>query len=427
MNVIEYGLGDQRRAEVYINRLLCYLLDPERPHGMESDFLRAFLDALPAECGFDEDTYDLSQVRVNEQVPIHPDEEEDRSPGYADLVLDVPNEWLLLIELKFAAEETGTEFYCRAPRIDDQQVADYESGRYYLYLHRGDKPTASGDCFGNWTWEAFVEELLVPFVSQHSACYPQRTVTQLHDLRYDIREISAMIDRRDVDDEKIALYLDHVDAIEDVSAAFDDAWESYSERWGERLAESLDTANDRVTWTPSDGFPDVEIERVDGENERWIFRSNGGDWQHFVKDGWYRHEEDLRVLDSRADDKRDLRIGFYHRMEANRDTVVRDHELIFNFRCMGSNPTEFSDIYKLKFDARQDEIRELIADTNGQLTGQKLTLITSRYEIDETAHNGFFEAYTEALGAAFVDFVVDNPDLVNVLGDVFEDSIEEYH
>jgi len=132
----------------------------------------------------------------------------------------------------------------------------------------------------------------------------------------------------------------------------------------------LDTANDRVTWTPSDGFPDVEIERVDGENERWIFRSNGGDWQHFVKDGWYRHEEDLRVLDSRADDKRDLRIGFYHRVEANRDTVVRDHELIFNFRCMGSNPTEFSDIYKLKFDARQDEIRELIADTNGQLTGQ---------------------------------------------------------
>lgn len=44
MNVIEYGLGEQRRAEVYVNRLLRYFLDPDEPHGMGTVILEAFLD-----------------------------------------------------------------------------------------------------------------------------------------------------------------------------------------------------------------------------------------------------------------------------------------------------------------------------------------------------------------------------------------------
>ena len=103
MAVIEYGLGNQQRAEVYVNRLLCYLLDPDQPHGMGTEFLEHFLQGLPEELAFDEDTYDLSDVRVNEQVTA----EEGDTRKYPDLVLDVPEEWLLLVELKFAARETG--------------------------------------------------------------------------------------------------------------------------------------------------------------------------------------------------------------------------------------------------------------------------------------------------------------------------------
>ncbi|MWG34545.1 hypothetical protein [Halomarina oriensis] len=44
MNVVEYGLGKRRRAEVYVNRLLRYLLDPEEPHGMDTEFLDASFD-----------------------------------------------------------------------------------------------------------------------------------------------------------------------------------------------------------------------------------------------------------------------------------------------------------------------------------------------------------------------------------------------
>ena len=151
MNVIEYGLGKQRRAEVYINRLLRYLLDPDEPHQMEADFLEAFLDALPDECGFSEDTYDLSTIRVDEQNSIEDATDESSSQGYIDLLIEAPNEWFLLVELKFSAEETGTTFYCDSTHIDGRPKTSYESGQYYLYLHQADRPTASGDSFANWT------------------------------------------------------------------------------------------------------------------------------------------------------------------------------------------------------------------------------------------------------------------------------------
>ncbi|TKX82987.1 hypothetical protein EXE43_26580, partial [Halorubrum sp. SS5] len=77
-----------------------YLLDPTEPHGMGTDFLAAFLQELPDTAEFDEDTLDLSDVRVTEQVPIKDESDPDASIGYADLVLDIPNEWFLLVELK---------------------------------------------------------------------------------------------------------------------------------------------------------------------------------------------------------------------------------------------------------------------------------------------------------------------------------------
>lgn len=75
MDIIEYGLGKQRRAEVYVNHLLCYLLDPENPHGMGADLLDAMLRELPDELEFVEDTYDRSAVRVDEQVGVRHEDE----------------------------------------------------------------------------------------------------------------------------------------------------------------------------------------------------------------------------------------------------------------------------------------------------------------------------------------------------------------
>lgn len=432
MDVIEYGLGSQRRAEVYVNRLLCYLLDPDQPHQMGADFLEAFLNGLPSACDFEEDTYDLSDVRVSQQVPVWaaPNRTRDpnASPGYLDLLLDVPNEWFLLIELKFSATETGTEFYCTASQFDDRLVSEYESGRYYLYMHEADRPKASGDCFVNVTWQTFLSNVLDPFLAKQTPRYPQRTVTQLHDLRDDIQQITGMSNQSTSDREKVALYLEHVDAISDVTETFEDEWNDYSRRWGQEITESLE--QDRVIphADTDEEYTVVVVERESSDDERWICYDSGGDWQHVFKYGWRRREDEESLLVQRADDRNDLRIGFYHRMGANsnRDTAVRDRKLRFNFRCMGSNPTAFRDIYNKHFDERARTLEECLATTSAETTGEKRTLIRGTYPIKVDEHDSFFTAYTAALTEAFVELVVDNQELIRILGEIFEDSIAEY-
>ena len=251
IDIIEYGLGKQQRAEVYLNHLFCYLLDPEQSHRMGTTFLDAFLSGLPETAHFDEDTYDLSDVQVSQQAPVwgkpSTERDDDATPGYLDLLLEVPNEWFLLVELKFSAKETGTEFYCNASQFGDRLATEYESGHYYLYMHQADRPEARGDCFVNWTWQAFVEDVLDPFLAEETPRYPQRTVVQLHDLRDDIQNIAGMTERSESEREKVALYLEHADAIADVTETFEREWEAYSERWGQAMQESLD--HDRVSPT----------------------------------------------------------------------------------------------------------------------------------------------------------------------------------
>jgi hypothetical protein len=406
------------------------LLDPERPHGMGTDFLEAFLASLPDSAEFDEDTYDLSDVQVKQQVPVWNDptseREEDATPGYLDLLLDIPNEWFLLVELKFSAEETGTEFYCTASQFGERLVEEYESGQYYVYLHQSDRPQSRGECFANWTWETLVDDLLEPFLAENTPRYPQRTVAQLHDLNDDIRNVAGMTDQPESEREKIELYLEHVDAITDVTETFDREWSAYSERWGRDMQESLDHNRVSPAADTEDGHPAVTVDREGGDSERWILRDSGGDWQHVFKHGWRQREESSEILEARAEDRNDLRIGFYHRMEDNRETAIRDQELRFNFRCMGSNPTEFTDIYKRRFEEQQSEIDQLLESTKAVTTGNKLTLVRGTYPFNSSKQVSLFEAYTTALNEAFTELVVENPELIQLFGELFENSISEY-
>lgn len=404
-----------------------YLLDPEEDHGMAAEFLDAVLDGLPETTEFDEDTYDLSNVRVNEQVPIEAGvDTEDPSRGFADLVLDVPNEWFLLIELKFSAAETGTEFYSKASIIGSEVVDNYESGQYYLYLHQHDEPEASSNSFANWTWRSFVTDVLDDFITENTPRYPQRTTAQLHDLRTDLQTITNMNNKISADQEKIALYLEHAEAIESVSGAFEEAWTVYSRTWDNRLAESLNASDLDVERQSGIDYPEVNVVREDSEEGRWILRANGGDWQHVFKYGWYKHEDTFEKLPDRAEGSNDLRIGFYHRMEDNKAKAVQDNILKFNFRNMGSNPSDFSDIFAENFNDRKGAVREALSDTHGALTNNKLTLIEGTYDIPLDEYGGFFEAYTAALQDAFEDLVVESPELIRILTEIFDTSIDEY-
>lgn len=84
-----------------------------------------------------------------------------------------------------------------------------------------------------------MSDILEDYLSENAPRYPQRTATQLHDLRDDLQSITNMTFHSPADQEKIALYLEHVDAIEDVQAAFNQAWESYATTCGRDVAQLL--------------------------------------------------------------------------------------------------------------------------------------------------------------------------------------------
>jgi len=77
---------------------------------------------------------------------------------------------------------------------------------------------------------------------------------------------------------------------------------------------------------------------------------------------------------------------------------------------------EFKDIYSTRFDAHTTTIADLFSDTNGILTGNKLTKITATDDMPVASSDDFFEAYTLALRDVFVDLVGESPELIQHLG-----------
>jgi hypothetical protein len=443
MNVIEHSLGSQRKAEVYTNRLLRYFLDPEEPHGMETEFLKAFLEGLPDECGFDEDTYDLSNVEVDDQVIVSKTVEEDGheekvSTGEVDLVIESPNEWFVLIELKFSAGENNlrgeglsqTENYYDASHIDGNPTEEYESGQYYLYLHQHDKPSAEEDEFSNWTWKDLIDGVLEKFIVENSPRYPQRTVAQLREFVDDLQEISGMTERQESEREKIELYLEHYDAIKDVTDTFDERWGEFTDEWANRLAERL-RGDDVVRYLEPEGVTSNKtavVELNDEDATTWVFRAKSSQWAYLFKKGWWRRTDNLNKINDRpSDDGNDVRVGFHHHLGKNsRENAIRDNELIFYFRNTGSNDREFKDTFEQEFYSRDEELASSFPEV-AEITGNKLNMSEAVYDIRVDAHDDFFEAYIAALQRAFEDHVVENERLVSLLDDACEDAIDEVY
>jgi hypothetical protein len=427
MDVIEYSLGTQKKAEVYINRLFTYFLNPEEPHRMNSEFLRVFLKGLPDTCGFEEDIFDLSDVIVDDQVRVTEQVDgEIVSSGFVDLVVQVPNEWFLLVELKFSAEDTQTEFYRQdVTHIDGVPKNNYESGEYYLYLHQEDRPEANDQEFSNWTWTAFVETVLTDFIVNNVPRYPQRTVVQLHEFADDIRSIAGMSDPTDNGNEKVELFLDHYEAITDVTATFEDQWETFSHNWPSRLADRLVTADRGSIRTENDYH--VRFRCSNDSVGDWWFRSTSSDWGMIFKHGWWRPTDNLTdILHERPDDRNDARIGFHHRLENNLEQALRDNTLTLYFRNMGANDQEFIDAVNDHFDAQADTIEDNLPDT-ASITGNNRNLISAEYDIAPDEYDNFFAAYIAALEQGFTDLVTENPELVAILDDIYTDAVAEVY
>lgn len=459
MNVIEYGLGDKRRGEVYVTRLLRYLMDSSEPHGMGSEFLRAFLDGFRTKFAFEEAIHDLSSVRVRNEVWIRDrtgsssgspidaagsswELEEEDSSGRVDLVVDKPGDWFLLIELKFSAEENNlagegysqTEFYRNATHIDETPKTDYKGSGYHLFVHKQGTDRARSAEFANWTWSEITEDMLGPFTNDIGPTLPHRTLVHLHELRDDIETFIDMSPDNSHANEKVELYLEHYPTLNDLHQEFEERWADFSDQWNTRVASALDDQIESFH-TVEDGIVAVETGRTDA-NGTWYLRAKHKDWQQFYRDGWFKpadreqwESSDLDRLHDKSQSHDTFRIFYHHRMNTHRDVAIEDGILIVTFRNARANPKPFHDIFSEAFDAREAEILNLLPEGK-ELLGQKSDQFEVRFDIpdpdpeDESAPDDFFEAYTETVSAAFRELVLENPELTGILTEIYNESID---
>jgi hypothetical protein len=449
LQIINYSLSRQGQGEVFMTRVLRYFLDPDKPHGMGAAFLRAFLEGFrahqqseiggTADLAFDEDIYDLSAVKVDRQVRLgvsnDPSGAEKEMTGPVDLVLEAPGEWFLVIELKFSATENNlrgaglsqTEAYYQADHIRRTPKSDFESGGYYLYLHKRGSRQAEDEHFTNWTWEAVAEDVLADFIAENASRFPQRTVVQLRELYDDIQELTGMTERQQNQQAKTELYLEHYDAIRDVTDAFDERWADFTATWAGRFADRLVDIGFGEGVELAERLAGIDLSRDDG-SERWVFRARDSDWAHLMKDGWWRRTDDLSTIHDRPSDRKDARIGFYHRLDANRDLAIGERTLKLTFRNMGANDDAFIAAFNESLRPRRDDLLQCLPEAAelNSITDTRRNLFAATYDIQPGEHEGFFEAYLAALQQGFEELVISNEELVALIDDAQDSALELY-
>ena len=320
-----------------------------------------------------------------------------------------------------------TQLYRNATHIQDRPKSGYESGGYYLYLHKPSSREAYDERFTNWTWDRFADDVLTGFITENAARFPNRTVVQLRELLDDIQELTGMTENDRTTKAKTELYLDHYDAITTVTEAFEDQWSAFAEAWASRFADTLATAGHGDPVDIDDRIVGFDLAR-DGGPERWVFRARNSDWAHLMKDGWWRRTDDLSVIYSRPADRNDARIGFYHRLEANRDLAIGEQTLELTFRNMGANDEAFIAAFNDAFGDRESEVREALPESSelASITETRRDLITATYDIQTGAHEDFFKAYLAALQTAFEDIVVNNAALIELIDEAQDEALEIY-
>lgn len=227
--------------------------------------------------------------------------------------------------------------------------------------------------------------------------------------------------------ERIELYLEHYEAITDVTEAFDERWGTFASEWTGRFSEALSEAGYGEPADVGEQSGGINIDRESGP-ELWIFRTRNDDWAHLIRDGWWRRTQDLSTIYARPSDREDARIGLYHRLGANRDLAVGENTLGFTFRNMGANDDEFIKIFNRNFRALEDDILKHLPETAelASITDTRRDLITATYTIRPEEYDDFFTAYLAALREAFEEFVLENAELVRLIDEVYDESLDLY-
>ncbi len=338
-------------------------------------------------------------------------------------------DWFICWELKVGAAEgkDQTPDYVTADSFSTINIdkADVPTdGHYYVYLAPRDASPPEAEEFVPVSWE-WIAAQIESFLAESYGKHPARTTAQLNEFVDTIQRELTMTEYQENQREKAKLYFEYYDEIAEAQDAFEKQWDWFATNWGNQLVEVIREAE--PIEIPSLRDTDVAIKptRPSLEDERWVLRQGHSDWAGIFKNGWWRHKDDLSHIYTKAENKNDVHITFFHRLEQNRDQAVRDGVLELQLWHGTSNGDQFMYTFK-------DELTSKVQESDGEIpssvsvAGSRGNPLTATYDIPVREHDDFFDAYVAALDDAFHDLVIENRNLITIIDETFETSLEAF-
>jgi hypothetical protein len=112
-------------------------------------------------------------------------------------------------------------------------------------------------------------------------------------------------------------------------------------------------------------------------------------------------------------------------LKQNREQAVRDGVLELELWHGTGNGDQFMNTF-------QEEITRGVEESDGEIpasvsvAGSRGNPLTVTYDIPIREHDDFFKAYVAALDEAFFDIVIQNRELITLITESFESSLEVF-
>ena len=397
-----------------------HFVTPDAPHGLDHAVLERVLSALAdrEDVEFSFSWFDIDDIHLAQEVTT--------DAGIPDVIMWVPEEWFICWELKVHASEgrDQTDRYVSVDSFDGIGLTKSdvpEEGHHYLFLAPESASPPAANEFVHISWEWLIDELQAFLAASYEA-YPARTTAQLKDFADTVRSELTMTEYQENQREMVELYVDNHDVITEIEGAFDDAWSEFQQTWGTRLATKMDSATLVDDSDMSDEYAVVELEMDSGERRQWTFRQGSQDWSWLFPREWWRQLETGQPISDSS--KPNARVGFLHRLEWDRETAIGDRTLVVYVRNAPSGHEDFYNGFATRVSEATSEIESALAGTNFTLTGNKSNIIRGEFEIQVERHNGFFDAYLNALARALNEGAVSNAALTETIDRLYEDTVE---
>ena len=385
----------QESEETDWNTILSYFLDPSEPHGFGTDFLEAFLSLLeenPA-LKFDFDRLDFGELEINSEWVMR------GSNVRPDITIYSGRHWFVIVEMKVDASEHDDQTleYVRSKQIgniDKSEFTEEEGGtrnENYVYLAPESAASAEAPEFVAISWSEVVEAL-EQFEYRSHGRYPTKSHAQLNDYLDTIQRELNMTDEdfEENQKEKLRLYAQYADEIDDARGAFEEWHEGIEDgEWKERFLCDFRPPS----W--GDGW------RADPSSRGHIYRKE------------WRLTKDLMPTTDKGD--AEYRIDFTHKPR-NKE-IIKEGRLPFEIYCAGMVPSEF----KAEFERQFGNNERISSFLESRGVNHKGKMFVTEKDIYTFEPKNLPESYYKTLRTAFEDY----EEIADDITEVFESTLDD--